>query len=207
MGTTITSNSWTGDKCSRYWLVNAIFRLWLVWTIPWAWRPAVQTLPGSSSRPSHFRSLGALKMLVAPHSMRARTCCISSLPSLIKTSWLLWNVSSLDVPHKYCLDMGACGLSDTTLDIKAIQFGCMLSIATIEDCIANLNGPNCTSLNHPCQPRCQERPMRLLAADWRKTSVTSATTLDSVRNTRVFRTALTALTEPRTLWRRITRYP
>ena len=35
----------------------------------------------------------------------------------------------------------------------------------------------------------------------------SATTLISVRNTRVFRTALTALTEPRTLWRRITRCP
>jgi len=35
----------------------------------------------------------------------------------------------------------------------------------------------------------------------------SAITLVSVRNTRVFRTALTALTEPRTLWRRITRYP
>jgi len=35
----------------------------------------------------------------------------------------------------------------------------------------------------------------------------SATTLVSVRNTRVFWTALTALTEPRTLWRRITRYP
>jgi len=36
---------------------------------------------------------------------------------------------------------------------------------------------------------------------------TSATTLISFRNTRVFRTALTALTEPRTLWRRITRCP
>jgi len=35
----------------------------------------------------------------------------------------------------------------------------------------------------------------------------SATTLVSVRNTWVFRTALTALTEPRTLWRRITHYP
>jgi len=35
----------------------------------------------------------------------------------------------------------------------------------------------------------------------------SATTLVSVRDTVVFRTALTALTEPRTLWRRITRYP
>ena len=35
----------------------------------------------------------------------------------------------------------------------------------------------------------------------------SATTLVSVWNTEVFRTALTALTEPRTLWRRITRYP
>jgi len=36
---------------------------------------------------------------------------------------------------------------------------------------------------------------------------TSATTLVSVRNTQVFRTALTALTEPHTLWRRISRYP
>jgi len=36
-------------------------------------------------------------------------------------------------------------------------------------------------------------------------SITSATTLVCVRNTRVFRTALMALTEPRTLWRRITR--
>ena len=35
----------------------------------------------------------------------------------------------------------------------------------------------------------------------------SATTLVSVWNTRVFRTALTALTEPRTLWRRIARCP
>jgi len=35
--------------------------------------------------------------------------------------------------------------------------------------------------------------------------IASATTLVSVWNTRVFRTALTALTEPRTLWRRITR--
>jgi len=35
---------------------------------------------------------------------------------------------------------------------------------------------------------------------------TSATTLVSIRNTRVFRTALTALTEPLTLWRRIPRY-
>ena len=35
----------------------------------------------------------------------------------------------------------------------------------------------------------------------------SATTLVSIRNTPVFRTALTAPTEPRTLWRRIARYP
>ena len=36
---------------------------------------------------------------------------------------------------------------------------------------------------------------------------TSATSLVSIRNIRVFRTALTALTEPRTLWRRITHFP
>ena len=37
-------------------------------------------------------------------------------------------------------------------------------------------------------------------------SRSSATTLASVGNTRVLRTALTALTEPRALWRRYTRY-
>ena len=44
---------------------------------------------------------------------------------------------------------------------------------------------------------------------WRQrvVSFASATTLISVWNTRVFRTALTALTEPRTRWGRITRYP
>jgi len=41
----------------------------------------------------------------------------------------------------------------------------------------------------------------------RSLSASLATTLDSVRNTQVFRTALTALTEPRTLWWGITRYP
>ena len=39
------------------------------------------------------------------------------------------------------------------------------------------------------------------------TFIASATTLVSIRNTRVFRTALMALTEPRTLRQRITRYP
>jgi len=43
-------------------------------------------------------------------------------------------------------------------------------------------------------------------AMWAETNPTSATTLLSDRNTRVFRTALLALTEPRTLWRRNTRY-
>ena len=41
----------------------------------------------------------------------------------------------------------------------------------------------------------------------RYSRVASATTLVSVWITRVFRTALTALTEPQTLWRRITCYP
>jgi len=44
--------------------------------------------------------------------------------------------------------------------------------------------------------------------DWmRRYRNTSATTLVYVRNTRVSRTALMALTEPRTLWRGITRCP
>jgi hypothetical protein len=44
----------------------------------------------------------------------------------------------------------------------------------------------------------------VLAFNW---APLSATTLDSVRNTGVFRMALTALTEHCTRWRRITRYP
>ena len=40
-----------------------------------------------------------------------------------------------------------------------------------------------------------------------KDPLSSATTLVSIRNTRVFRTSLTALMEHCTLWRRITRYP
>jgi len=42
---------------------------------------------------------------------------------------------------------------------------------------------------------------------WLELVPASATTVVSVRNTRLFRTALTALTEPRTLWRRIRRCP
>ena len=42
---------------------------------------------------------------------------------------------------------------------------------------------------------------------WEIRSRTSATTLVSVRNTRVFRTALTALTQHSTVWRRIPCYP
>jgi len=49
-------------------------------------------------------------------------------------------------------------------------------------------------------PECNEEPMTAVIAR------TSATTLVSIRNTPLFRTALTALTEPSTLWRRITRY-
>jgi len=54
------------------------------------------------------------------------------------------------------------------------------------------------------EPNCFSDPN---LACWQVTQTTSATTLVSVRNTGVLRTALTALTEPRTLWRRITRYP
>jgi len=130
MGPTNTSDSWTGDKCSIYWTVNFVFRLSLAWAITWPLRPRVVRYAESSARPSRFRGLGAITMLVAPQSMRARTRCISPLPSLIKTSWTIWDVSGLDVPHKYSLDMRAFGLSNNTLDFKAIRCGCKLSIVT-----------------------------------------------------------------------------
>jgi len=57
------------------------------------------------------------------------------------------------------------------------------------------------------------RPIILTITSWplivalTSTVPPSATTLVSVRNARVFRTALMALTEPHPLWERITRYP
>jgi hypothetical protein len=60
---------------------------------------------GSSARPSRIRSLGAIKMIVAEQSMRARTHCISRFRSLIKTSLIISDVSRLDMVHKYLLHM------------------------------------------------------------------------------------------------------
>jgi len=55
-------------------------------------------------------------------------------------------------------------------------------------------------------PSCQgEWKQEHTIHQWHNEAGTSATTLVSVWNTRVFRTALTALAEPRTLWRRIRR--
>jgi len=118
MGTTSTSDSWTGDKCSIYWTVNALFPLLLVWTITWPSRLRVVTYAGSSARPSRFCSFGAIKMIVAPQSMRARTCWISPLPSDIKTTWIIWDVSGLNVPHQYWLDMWALGSPTPLLTSK-----------------------------------------------------------------------------------------
>ena len=171
MGTTSTSDSWTGDKCSIYWNVNALFRLSLAWAITWPLRPRVVTYAGSATRPSHNRSLGAIKMLVAPQSIRARTCYISSLPSLIKTLGIIWDGSGLDVPHKYWLDMRAFRLSNNTCDFIAIRCSCMLSIVAIIVCIANLSNPNSALWNLSPRGRCREQPIGFLAVDYRRISV------------------------------------
>jgi len=80
--------------------------------------------------------------------------------------------------------------------------------------------PECSLCCRDAVRKCQDKCTQLCECDnehltnsshflWQHCNVapTSATTLVSVRHTQVFRTALTALTEPRTLWRRITHYP
>jgi len=155
MGTTSTSDSWTGDKSSIYWTPNAIFQLSLARAITWALRPRVVTYATSSARQSRFCSLGAIKMLVTPQSTRARSRCISPLRSLIHPSWIIWDVSGLEVPHKYWFEMRAIGLSNSTLDFKAIGCGCMLSTVAIRVCFANLSKPNSASSNLSYQARCR----------------------------------------------------
>jgi len=151
--------------------MNAVFRLLLASANTWPLRPTVVTYSGSSTWPSHFRSDGAIKIVVSPQSMRARMGCISPLLSLIKSSWITWDESSLDVPHKYWLDMWAFVLSNTTLDFKAIRCGCMLSIVAIKVCIPNHSKPNAASSHLFRQAKCWDRSMSFLAVDCRKTSV------------------------------------
>ena len=171
MSTTRTSGSWTSDMCFIYQTVNAVFRLFLGWATTLLLRPSVMTDAGSSARPSCICSLGAIKMVVTLQLMRAHMQCMSPLPTLLQTSWIIWDVSSLDVPHKYWLDMRGFGLSNNTLEIEAIQCGCMLSIVSIKVCIANLSKPKSASSNLSWQARCQERPMSFLAVDCGRTSV------------------------------------
>jgi len=83
----------------------------------------------------------------------------------------MWNVSGLNVPHIYWLDMWAYRLTNNTIDFKAIRSSCMLSIVAIKVCIANLSNPKSTLLNLSHQARCLGRPMSFLVADCRSTSV------------------------------------
>ena len=171
MGTTSISNSWTGDKCCISWIMNTVFRLSLAWAITWPSWPRVVTYAGSSSKPSRFWGLVAVDMVVVPQTMRARPRYIYSHPSLINSMWILSDVSGLDMAHKYWLDVRAFGLSNNTLDFKAIRCGCMLSIVAIKVCIANAYNGKSASSNFSCWARCRDRPMSFSAVDHRRTTV------------------------------------
>ena len=73
--------------------------------------------------PSHLRSLGVMKILVAPQSIRAHTRCISPSLSRIGASWIMCAESGVSVPHRYWLNVLALGLSKTTLDFSEIRWG------------------------------------------------------------------------------------
>jgi len=171
MGTTGTSDSWTGDKCSIYWTMNAVFRLSHAWAFAWPLRPRVVTYAGWSGRPSRFRSLGDIKMFIVPQSINACMRCISPLPTLIERLWIIWAVSGLDVPHTYWLDMRASGLSNTTLDFEVIWCCSMLFKVAMNVCVTNHSKQNSASSKVSCQTRWQERPMSFFAVEYQRSSV------------------------------------
>jgi len=171
LGTTSTSDSRTCDNCSIQSTVNAVFRHSFAWAIAWPLMPRVVMYVGWCARPSCVRTLGAIKMLVALLLMRARTCCISPLPSNLEFSWIIWDVSGLDLPHTFWLDVKAFGLSNNTPDFKAIRCGCTLSIVAIKVCIANVYNPKSMSSILSCWAICGEGTMSLFVVDCRRTSV------------------------------------
>jgi len=126
---------------------------------------------GSSARPSCVGSLGALMMLITTRSMRAHMSWISPHPFQIKTLFMIWNVSGLDMMHMYWLDMRPSGLSNDTHDFNAIWCGCMLSIIAIQVCIVMLSKQNSVWSNLSRRARCRERTMSVLAVHCGKTSV------------------------------------
>jgi hypothetical protein len=91
--------------------------------------------------------------------------CISSSPSLIKTSRILGDMSGLDMAHKYRLDRKDFWISNKSVDFKAIRCGCMLSIVAITVSIANLSNLIYALLNLSRRARSRERPVRFLLVD------------------------------------------
>jgi len=107
MGTTSTSDTWTGAQCTIHRTVNVVLWLLLGSAVVWPLRHRVVTYAGSSATLIHFCSLGAIKMLVVLQSMRACTHCNSPPPSLIKISYIIWDGTGLAMPQKSWLDMWA----------------------------------------------------------------------------------------------------
>ena len=96
---------------------------------------------GSWDNSSFLSRLGDIKMLVAPQSISALTCCMLPCMFRTRTSWMICDESGLSVPHRYWLDIRA-RPSRMTLDFKAIQCGCISSKVTIKARFPKFSNPN-----------------------------------------------------------------
>jgi len=157
IGTTSSSDSSTGARCFKYWTEKVIFRLSFVCSITWPLRPRVVVWAAWCRSPSLRRSLGDIKMLGAPQSIRARTRCISPCRSRIWTSWIMCTESGVSVPQRYWLNMWAPRLSKTTLGLNDIRCGWTSSKVSVNARVATACIPSAISSYLSRRARYRER--------------------------------------------------
>jgi hypothetical protein len=129
-----------------------------------------KAIPEPSSKPTRVQT----KLLLQCRSHKDGRCATMDESShilhfavqfVIQASWTLWDMSDLDLPYQYWLDMTAFGVPITTLDFKAIQCSFKLFIIVLTFCVAIHSKPNCISWNISSWASCLERPMRILNVD------------------------------------------
>ena len=157
IGTTSTSDLSTGARCFNYWTEKVIFRLSFVCSITWPLRPRVVVWAAWCRSLSLRRSLGDIKMLGAPQSIRARTRWISPCRSRIWTSWIMCTESGVSVPQRYWLNMWAPRLSKTTLGLNDIRCGWTSSKVSVNARVATACIPSAISSYLSRRARYRER--------------------------------------------------
>jgi hypothetical protein len=149
IGTTKTSDSSTGFRCSKYCTKNLAFRLSLADIITCPLRLWGEVNAGSWGNSDFLSRLGNIKMLVAPVSISALTCCMLPYMFRTRTLWMICAESGLSVPHRYLLDNRA-RPSRMTLVFKAIWCSCISSNVTNKARFPKCSNPHSvlSSLSH-----------------------------------------------------------